>query len=273
MKLNGHSGCDLKLLNNGHKIYVEKKSSTIVYNERLKSQCEKQKSYDYGKFKEVKVIDYGYQNDLFYFDMEYVSGITLAEYMRNISIVDIDTLSDILFSCALDSMEYDRQAKNIFSKKLNELEKKLNLTDGCIKKSVEILEKYEWKYVIRSKCHGDFTLENIIVFQNNMYLIDFLDSFYESWQIDYAKLLQDVELFWHYRNENKLDENLLLRLLILKEDLQCKVLKLKDGNKLLETIYHILLLNVLRIFPYTNDEETYKFLIDKLYYIIEKINH
>lgn len=124
----------------------------------------------------------------------------------------------------------------------------MDLSNKEIKDAVEILEKYPWDCVLHSECHGDLTLENMIIVKDNIYLIDFLDSFYDSWQIDYAKILQDIELYWHYRDEKEINVNLALRLLILKEDLISKILLMDDGEKILDVIYHILLLNILRIF-------------------------
>ncbi len=266
-ELNGHSGCGLKLFKQYNTVYVKKSSKEIEYNERLKAQCKKQKEYKADKLKVVSVLREGYANGLFYFDMEYISGITLAEYMRNISLSEIQNLTNLLMEHHSRRNFYDRQAKKIFLKKIKEIEQKIDLTNSSIKEAVKILEEYDWSYVIHSNCHGDFTLENMIMANNSIYLIDFLDSFYDSWQIDFAKMLQDIELYWHYRNEKEIDINLALRLLILKENLIDRVLEMDEGEHLLETIYHILLLNVLRIFPYTKEEKTWIFLIAKLDYV------
>lgn len=131
---------------------------------------------------------------------------------------------------------------------------------------------YKWDYIQHSQCHGDLTLENIIVSNNDLYLIDFLDSFYDSWQIDIAKILQDIEIFWHYRKD-KMDNNLFIRLLVLKRILLKKLIKIKDGEKIIESIYHILLLNLLRILPYTKDESTYDFLQGCFVFLDNKISN
>ena len=51
-------------------------------------------------------------------------------------------------------------------------------------------------------CHGDLTLANIKITQENqLYLFDFLDSFIETPLQDAAKLLQDIDYGWSLRKE------------------------------------------------------------------------
>ena len=77
--------------------------------------------------------------------------------------------------------------------------------------------------------------------------------------VDVAKLLQDIDLGWSYRHIKR-DYNLNLRLGIAKQALIEDILQLENGKSLLRNIYYVLLLNVLRIYPYTHDEETMNFL-------------
>ena len=119
----------------------------------------------------------------------------------------------------------------------------------------------------------NLTLENIIITYNKqIYLIDFLDSFYNSWMLDIAKLLQDLELKWSFRNI-ELSVNQALRIEIAKEALIEEILKLRDGKNKLFTIYHLLLLNILRIYPYTKDEKTFDFLDNAIKELIIKIDN
>ena len=88
--------------------------------------------------------------------------------------------------------------------------------------------------------------------------------------IDIAKLLQDLELGWSYRHE-QISENLKIRLLIGKEALLENISLLEDGDEKIKQIYHILLLNVLRIVPYTKDKETEIFLQNSIQKILKII--
>ena len=110
-------------------------------------------------------------------------------------------------------------------------------------KSLSYLRSFDFSFVPRSSCHGDLTLENIIVTTNNeLYLIDFLDSFYDSWMIDIAKLLQDLELKWSYRFSED-DSNREIRLLIAKEALLNRIRVMDNGQEIIRNVYSILLLN------------------------------
>ena len=51
-----------------------------------------------------------------------------------------------------------------------------------------------------------------------------------------------------------------------------EIIKLDNGRKCLDCIYHILLLNILRIYPYTTDEATFAFLNQSIEKILLLIN-
>ena len=51
------------------------------------------------------------------------------------------------------------------------------------------------------------------------------------------------------------------------------ILSLDDGQTYLITIYHILLLNILRIYPYTKDKLTLDFLDNSLFQVLENIKN
>ena len=88
--------------------------------------------------------------------------------------------------------------------------------------------------------------------------------------IDVAKLLQDLDLHWSYRHQ-KIDFNLAMRLAVAKEALLENIAEYEDGNNILKTIYHILLLNVLRIIFYARDEQTAVFLKNALNKVMNTI--
>ena len=141
-----------------------------------------------------------------------------------------------------------------------------------IKQAFLHLEKYDWNKIPKTPCHGDLTLENILITkEKKVYLIDFLDSFCNSWMIDIAKLFQDLEYKWSYRNKT-ISVNTELRLLVAKEALIEEILKRKNGEESLKTIYYILLLNIIRIIPYTKQIETLNFLYFVIEDLIKKVN-
>lgn len=102
--------------------------------------------------------------------------------------------------------------------------------------------------------------------------IDFLDSFYDSWMIDAAKILQDADIMWSYRNVSR-NNNLIVRLTIMRDLITEKIGKMFMGDKILETVYMILLLNLLRVYPYVKDSLTERFLSTKIPYIVKKVEN
>ena len=201
--------------------------------------------------------------------MKYINGTTLADYLHDVEISSIHKIVERFMEIVPESYEYDINAKHKFHKKLSDLKKNIDLKDHSnLKKVFRHLEEYEWKHCIASDCHGDLTLENIVWVDGELYLLDFLDSFYNSWMIDFAKIFQDIECYWSYRHKEVLGENLRIRLVILKQLVIDRILTLKDGDKLLYSIYCILLINLVRIVPYSNDELTKVYLareIEKIY--------
>lgn len=258
----GNSGCNIELISKGGKTYVRKYSANFEYNDRLKKQCEKQKTFTSEYFDTPHIYSSGMtKNNLFWFDMEYISGITLSKYIGTVPLSEIKHIIDIFSKVIPEKYDYDPNAKEFILGKIKSLKSKMCGNLVYIE-YLEFLEKYDWGFMIQSTCHGDFTLENMLISDEKIYLIDFLDSFYDSWMIDYAKILQDVDLGWSYRYA-PINVNLKIRLLIMKRMIHERIKMLNDGDKILDTIYHLLLLGILRIIPYIKDDFTEKFIYEK----------
>jgi thiamine kinase-like enzyme len=271
LKLIGHSGCKLEIKELGGKLVVVKTSKNKDYNQRLKKQHEKQKSSKIGSFFTPRVLESRHnENGLFEFSMEYVSGLTLAEYFKKVEISSIKHVAEFFLNLIPKKYSFDPAAKQIFLAKIGELEKKIDVSkDDALKKSFRLLKNYHWRYCSVGDCHGDMALENIIRKDGNLYLIDFLDSFYDSWMIDLSKLLLDIECLWSYRNDGQADENLKIRLLIFKNLILDKLASLKEGRQLVVALYYMILIHLIRILPYAEDRQTKKFLMDG----VSKVNN
>ena len=90
----GISGCKLHLINNHT---LRKVSPSSDYNKRLNMQMDKQ-----AKFISIdgvvipRVMDSGYERDLFYFDMDYIDGKLFNQEFQRISKETLDKYIDIL---------------------------------------------------------------------------------------------------------------------------------------------------------------------------------
>lgn len=275
--LGGHSGCKVILIekeNNGY--FVRKISKNHEYNSRLKEQCHKQKNFDKKYIKAPKVIDEGYTNEgLFYFDMEYVRGVTLDEYIKGVEVGKIDNLVSNIVESIMpkqSSFEYIYSAKlnKIFQTKIKSLKDSVDLSDETIYTAVNYLESHDWSWFEKMDCHGDMTLENIIIKNDDLYFIDFLDSFHDSWLMDLGTLLQDVQTLWSYRFLKEIDMNTIIRLKIFKDLLVQKIHE-KNNHCVIE-LYYALLQKLVRIIPYTTDQFTYDFLLKKIKMVVKIID-
>ncbi len=282
IELGGHSGCKIEVVHDANETFVRKTSPGRDYNLRLRNQYLKQRSLKFPAVNVTSIYNSGYSDGFFYFDMEFVNGSTLAKHLQTVAISEIGELIDKLTSHMVFDAPFDKSAKSIFDNKVDSvmesiyrsldevLVENLNLK-RLLDESNQILRGYSWDFVPNTLCHGDYTLENILITKNHeLYVIDLLDSFYDSWQIDFAKLLQDVELGWSFRFES-MSENLTIRAIIFRQCLFNKLNHYPYSKEMMVSIYHVLLLNILRIVPYTHDDVTMQHLIHNIEYLIEKI--
>ena len=271
--LSGHSGCKIILCENDNEIkYVRKISSDIAYNERLQKQVYKQEMYKSKFFKVPKVIKKGFTEDnLYYFEMEYIQGITLAEYIKKIEINRLNVLVKKITEELLS--DFDNTQKTdvlVFHKKISELKIKIEIYNNhTFDLALNILNNHDWSKFYVNNCHGDFTLENIIVKNDELYLIDFLDSFYDSKLLDMGSILQDIQAMWSYRKSKSINVNTMIRLVVFK-DLFVDEIKEIMKDDFIE-IYYALLLKLVRIIQYTKDELTLNFVEGKINEVLKII--
>lgn len=276
--LGGHSGCQIFLMEDDDgQVFVRKISKDVDYNERLEVQSKKQASFSGDPIRAPRVLDHGYTDDgLFFFDMEYVQGVTLAEYIKTMEIGKVKGIVESLVSSIVPNkpitvLESAVPVEEIFRKKLLDLRGKLkDKNNAVINQSLDLLERHDWHKLTNSQCHGDMTLENIIVKDDRLYFIDFLDSFYDSWFLDIGTLLQDVQVMWSYRFEKDVNMNTVLRLIVFRDLLLDEIRKVNPDYVL--EIYYSLSQKLIRIYPYTKDELTYNYLNEKTALVLADIH-
>jgi 5-methylthioribose kinase len=190
--------------------------------------------------------------------MEYVSGFTLAEYLKQAKAANIKAIAERFLRLMPAVDVFDTTAAAAYAAKRTELERKLgSQAHPAVKEALVRLERHPWEFSAHSYCHGDLTLENVIYKDGELYLIDFLDSFYDSWTQDFGKLIFDLESEWSYRH-GPVDANARTRASIFKEALLEELYAKPYGKELAYEVYHVALMHALRILPYTNDTATRK---------------
>ena len=269
MKLIGHSGCDVRLIE-GHKSFVRKTSKDIDYNKRLIRQCQKQKNYS-GFV--PKILSEGYDNNLYYFDMEFIRGESVASLLRHCLVTEIENICDLL----IDIIKENRATRYII-KSESTINRKIKNTHSIIKEHNDVINEvtgflmgHDWTEIECSNSHGDLTFENIIYSYDDKkyYLIDFLDLFYDTWIADVSKIFQDLIVGWSFRNEH-INENTKIRILLLNKKFVVELSKFLN-KKTWTDIYSYLLLDLLRIIPYITEDETYEFVIGSMKSILKYI--
>jgi thiamine kinase-like enzyme len=202
----GLSGCKIELIDNHT---IRKYSSGIDYNLRLSKQIDKQSAFSNKIFKTIHVpkIKSTTKDQLYSFEMEYVTGYSFDQFFSFCSINDVQFIVDSLieyFDSALSSAKlYDENdAKLKIISKIKSLEDKTDYPD-YLHYLMQYVEN-ETLNIPKSFCHGDLTFTNIIFNQKRIYLIDFLDSFLDTPLVDFVKLKQDLVYHWSL-NVQKID--------------------------------------------------------------------
>jgi thiamine kinase-like enzyme len=279
-KLTGHSGCHVYLMRQQKdKYFVRKISHNVKYNNRLRLQCEKQRYFTGFCLHAPIVLSEGLNEDnCYYFDMEYIQGITLAEYIKSVEICEINKIVrlivDYLHECECSHQNSGilngQYSENAFLAKIEDLERLLSSENNAvIMAALKKLRRSSWKEFPSTFCHGDLTLENIIIHHEEIYLIDFLDSFYDCYMLDVAALLQDIQYMWSYRFEKNIHIHTKIALMVFRDLLLDEIKKQPDC---LEKIYNSLLLKLVRIYPYATDNETKGFLDKNIISLIKLID-
>ena len=270
--LEGHSGCKLVLLkseNSDHIEGVRKFSKDREYNKRLKAQSLKQAKFNSKEFLSPEVYNEGKTKDIYYFDMKYIRGTTLSSSIENLDSSEIKSIANKVIILIKENRAYSKTLNQdvsecLVTKKLSNIKKSLNSKKkNNLSGAFNYLEDFQWGSIKTSPCHGDLTFENILISDQGIYLIDFLDTFIETWISDVSKMLQDLIVGWSFRNKiimDEITEHEKIKMHLFK-DIFCKnINNTINEQNFWEQVHAYLILDLLRIFPYTDNEAIYKFI-------------
>lgn len=191
----GVSGCKLEMITPG---IIRKSATNPEYGQRLIRQAVKQIDFTKSNktsFISPEVIELNLEFPQ-HFDMEYIPGSSFSDFFKSAQTIDVDRVVEILFEFLDSEISQSSffEANNVFEFKLEQLK-----PGSRYKEFIEKLAKVcaQEKFLIpRSACHGDLTLANMLFKGGHVYLIDFLDSYLDSFLIDLAKLKQDLYHHW-----------------------------------------------------------------------------
>lgn len=258
MVINGNSGCDLHLIDKG---VIRKTSKSVEYNSRLEAQMKKQSEFNHNKIKTPRILNSGKENGLLYYDMEFINGQKFSDYIVNSSFDKTLSLFNEILLFIKSNDEGDSYDPSYYMMdKVSKLDKKLGI-DTSIKKFVN--DNMGGMSPIGTS-HGDLTFENIIVFNDELYLIDFLDGYVQTPLVDISKLYQELYLNWSSRDsQSPFIVN--VRNHQLKKVLDDFVIEM--GYDKMTIRLHIVI-TMLRILPYAKNNSIYYRVLNKIFQII-----
>lgn len=274
--LRGFSGCKIKLFFENGDYFVRKISKSPSYNKRLETQMFKQgyfaENMSTANVTAPNILRKGFIKKCFFFDMEYVPGVNLVDYIID---ADINELSDISkqlcdIICIMKSsaksselndfsLRTQKKVDEIYSKMVSRKLDSLNLkTLEILKTSIKDMD--ECNNMKMTFCHGDLTMENIICNKKRYYLIDFLDNYIDHYWFDIVKLFQDIEGEWYkFRNPSINVYDVIPKMIFIKKYLNTNLVS--NGRFYKKYHYLLLALTFARILPYAKSRSDIDYLM------------
>jgi aminoglycoside phosphotransferase len=272
-RLAGLSGADVFLVSNdGKSWFVRKSARTPAESARLRRQAAKQQRFGAelaGVIRTPAILDEGEVEERFYYDMEFVRGTDGASYLRRASYADVvglgRRLSDYLEIAAARPPVCPTGAAGLFEAlfaKLCEVQRATTAVPGEVlyRLFLALDRLRQIGGLAPTLCHGDMTLENLLIDDHGqVWAVDLLDSPFEHYWQDVAKLHQDLAGGWYLTRQHAIATCVL--------DYLSR--KLRDTARQLQPQYpevHALLVagTFVRILPYARTPQQTQFVLERL---------
>lgn len=276
----GYSGAQLLLTATGGAPTVRKMSASPLHNARLQLQMERQRRFHAlasRPFLVPAVLDHGLIGELFYFDMEYVFAVDAPYFLANAPLAEIERFQTNLVrtveffagsrseSGPLDS-SFTRLSDKVFA--VARVEPRLD--PALLFRLLQSLHalRHECSFALRPTLyHGDFTLENLLVAPDQqLVLIDYLDSPLDHYWQDIAKLHADLGAHWYARRHPRISEWVTRSV----ENALAKFVQERDPAYW--QVHDLLVaLNFVRILPYSKREDDRNFLLQNIEFHVNRM--
>jgi aminoglycoside phosphotransferase len=207
--LHGNSGAHVVLHAGADMSFVRKTAASEAASARLQSQAAKQNELGRSGVRLPRVLASGTDGEgLAFFDMEYVPGRTIANAVATATPFDrlllyagVERLLWLFAACRGPALP-----ASLFHRKIDDVTKAAVAHKNCaaaapqIRTRAQRLQECDWSGIPQSPCHGDLTLENIMITnRREIVFIDCDEIFASSFWLDLGKLFQDVSGHWCIR--------------------------------------------------------------------------
>lgn len=245
-QFHGHSGCIVELYRNKDAYVVKKTGSAKLSSSAEILNCLRTLGFATPKILEV---------DCNTITMQYINGVDMKNYIAH---ADIDQINQLLefINCYIKKF-VNSPLTDISVAIKNKLDHiKLSCDLSALQIDTELLYDKLPKCVPVSKIiHGDFTLDNIIYYQDDFYLIDANPTNISSVYYDAGKLFQDLDCGWFIRHETN-STNYKVACSYISQQLKKRWQFLNN--------HYILIFMLMRILPYATDAKNREFLIKEI---------
>lgn len=284
-KITGNSGCQIELLEEYGKPFVRKMSLNGDYRIRLVLQAEKQQRFFAfalpDGFNVPAVFGIHQDNEISWFDMEYVNATDYISFFEHANTTDISGITQKLcglvdgFLMQSELLPFpvdafmDKHSKVRQAIALNPLSQSSQL-EHLLNKSEKFFASSTFDCLLPiGQCHGDLTFSNMLIHNaQHITLIDMLDSFIETPLQDIAKLRQDSFFFWSLLffdgDFNRLRMQSIMRKVDAMIDAHCQQYPFYHAYYKLFQV-----MNLMRILPYAKQPHVVDSVCDALATLLE----
>jgi hypothetical protein len=254
--------------------FVRKAAKTPEANERLRGQARKQAAFGREMHDVVltpRILDEGEIDGRFYFDMEFVRGPDGTSYLLRATYEEVaqfaDRLCGYIRSAAVRPALAHPAHGDLFEalySKICDIQRATGLisSENLALLFLGLDRVRQLGHVPPSLCHGDLTLQNMVIGPDGaIWVVDLLDSPFEHYWQDVAKLHQDLSGGWYLLEQPP----------VAKCVLDFVSHRLLDAATVLHEDYprvHALLVasTFARILPYARTSEEIQFITDRVTY-------
>ena len=190
--------------------------------------------------------------------MPYIDGLNGSDiilYSHRSNFISFLSFIESYFIESFKKIDYKKIDSSILLKKIDDIYSnmrfKISISERKITSSINKTKNFT---IPIGDCHGDFTLDNIIMGNDGrFYLIDFLTTYLETPLQDFVKLKQDTVYGWCVRKLSKSDKT---KANVFFDKIKALPILKKIEIEYTREVKILNLISLLRIAPYVRDKVT-----------------